>query len=187
MGEITQLLEQANTDKNGAASELFARVYGELRQLAGTCLRAERSDHTLQATALVNEAFLRLAGGEPIDWQSRAHFFGIAGRVMRRILVEHARARNTGKRGGAAAHLPLEDSIACAAADPVRLIEIDDALTRLGQADARAVQVVELRFFGGLNVEESAAALGVSTKTVTRDWEFARAWLEHELQQSRPL
>lgn len=185
VGDITQLLNNAEAGNSRADSELFTLVYAELRKLAGTCLRAERPDHTLQPTALVNEAYLRLAGGRAISWQGRAHFFGIAGRVMRRILVEYARQRNAAKRGGGLGRLDLDDSMAFVQRDPARLIEVDQALARLAAVDARAVTVVELRFFAGLSLEEAAETLAVSRKTVQRDWEFARVWLERELRGVR--
>jgi RNA polymerase sigma factor (TIGR02999 family) len=186
MGDVTQLLEQTRAnDDHQLRSELFTHVYAELRKLAATCLRPERPDHTLQPTALVAEAYLRLTSGTPVSWESRAHFFGVAGRAMRQILVEHARARKALKRGGDFHRLELDDSIACAQNDPARTIAIDAALARLADLDARAAQVVELRFFAGLTVDEVAGTIGLSAKTVKRDWEFARVWLERELRDTR--
>lgn len=181
VSDITQLLENAGAGDGRVRSELFARIYSELRQIAGACMRGERGDHTLQPTALVAEAYLRLTGGRPVSWQSKAHFFSSAGRVMRQILVEHARARNAAKRGGTLQRLGLDDSLAVAQRDPARMIEIDEALDCLAGIDERAVQVVELRFFAGLSIEEAANTLSVSAKTVKRDWEFARVWLEQQL------
>lgn len=144
-------------------------------------MRRERADHTLQPTALVAEAYLRLTNGRPMSWQSKAHFFGAAGRVMRQILIEYARERNTLKRGGRLKRLDLEDSMAFVDRDPARILAIDEALTQLAEIDERAVRVVELRFFAGLSLEETASTLALSLKTVNRDWEFARAWLEQQL------
>lgn len=183
VSDISQLLEHAGTGDGRVRSELYTHIYGELRQLAGACMRGERSDHTLQPTALVAEAYLRLAGGKPVSWQGKAHFFGSAARVMRRILVEHARERNAIKRGGGMRRLDLEDSIGIATQEPERMIAIDRALEKLGALDSRALEVVELRAFAGLSVEEAALTLGVSEKTVKRDWQFARVWLERELRQ----
>jgi len=179
--DITHLMEQAGAGDGRLQPELFDRIYAELRQLAASCMRRERADHTLQPTALVAEAYLRLTGGRPVSWRSNAHFFHIAGRVMRQILVEHARERSALKRGGNLHKLELDDSMAFLERDPARMIAIDDALGRLAEIDARAVQVVELRFFAGLTVDETAATLAVSAKTVKRDWEFARVWLEKQL------
>lgn len=147
-------------------------------------MRRERIDHTLQPTALVAEAYLRLTNGRPMSWQSKAHFFGVAGRVMRQILIEYARERNTLKRGGRLKRLDLEDSMAFVDRDPARMLAIDEALTQLAEIDERAVRVVELRFFAGLSLEEAADTLAISLKTVNRDWEFARAWLEQQLRAS---
>lgn len=187
-GDLTQLIERAgaNGDDAQLRSELFTRVYAELRQLAGACLRREsRPDHTLQPTALVAEAYLRLTGAAtPVSWEGRAHFFGVAARAMRQILVEHARSRNAQKRGGDFRRFDLDTSIALAQDDPARMIAIDTVLARLGELDTRAAQVVELRFFGGLTMEETAATLNVSPKTARRDWDFARVWLEKELRSA---
>ncbi len=177
--DLTHLLEHA---ENGQVrSELYSRVYAELRQMAAAAMRRERSDHTLQPTALVAEAYLKLTGGRPVSWQNKAHFFSSAGRVMRQILVQHARERGAIKRGGGLIKLELEDSIGIATEEPARMIAIDQALAKLAAIDARAVEVVELHAFGGLTFDEAAETLALSAKTVKRDWQFARAWLEREL------
>ncbi|MBS0396642.1 MAG: sigma-70 family RNA polymerase sigma factor [Proteobacteria bacterium] len=170
-------------------------VYEELRRLATRHLRRERDEHTLQRTALVHEAFLRLVEQRRVDWRSRGQFFGIASRIMRRVLVDHARARLAGKRGAGAAPVPLEEYLAweqgsgaaAAAAElgqdasPVDFLAIDAALTRLHALDPRQSDIVELRFFGGLDIEATAEALGISAATVKREWALARAWLGREL------
>jgi RNA polymerase sigma-70 factor (ECF subfamily) len=156
-------------------------VYEELRHQAARYLRRERPGHTLQTTALINEAYLRLIDAKDIHWQSRAHFFAIAANLMRRVLVDHARRRDADKRGGANLRLTLDESIAVANEVDVDLLAIDQALDRLATIDPQQARVVELRFFSGLTVEETAAALGVSPKTVKRDWSVARAWLRREI------
>ena len=181
MGDITQLLANADTGDRRDQSKLFTCIYSELHRIAAACMRGERSDHTLQPTALVAEAYLRLTGGQAVSWENKGHFFGAAAQAMRRILVEHARTRNAFKRGGDLHRLELYDSLAVVETDPLRMIEIDRALERLATIDERAVRVVELRFFAGLSVEETAGTLAISAKTVKRDWEFARVWLELQL------
>jgi RNA polymerase sigma factor (TIGR02999 family) len=161
-------------------------VYAELRRLARHYLRKERSDHTLQATDLVHEAYLRLVDQNRVTWQSRAHFYGVAAQLMRRILVDHARARSAEKRGGDASNVPLEEArLYTHAEESVDLLGLDQALLRLEQFDARKARVVELRFFGGLNEDETAECLGVSAKTVKRDWQVAKLWLYSELAESK--
>lgn len=152
-------------------------VYDELRRLASHYLRQERRDHTLQSTALVNEAYLRLAGQNPPEWQNRAHFFGIAARVMRQILVEYARGRGAAKRGGGAAKITLDSSIALPQQINVDVVALDKALSELSQLDEQQSRIVELRFFGGLTIEDTSEVLGVSPATVKREWVTARAWL----------
>lgn len=152
-------------------------VYDELRRLAHHYLRQERSDHTLQSTALVHEAYLRLTGNAPPQWQSRAHFFGIAAHLMRQILVEHARSRGTAKRGGNAPRLALDESLAMPQTSGVDVIALDRALQALSELDAQQGRIVELRFFAGLTIEDTSEVLGVSPATVKRDWTTARAWL----------
>jgi len=156
-------------------------VQNELRRLARRQMDRERPGHTLQATALVNEVFIRLIDGKQVHWRNRAHFFAIAARLMRRVLVDSARARHYQKRGGGAAMLSLDEALTMSPERGREIIALDDALTTLAQADPRKSQVVELRYFGGLSVEETAEALQVSPDTVTRDWRLARGWLLREL------
>lgn len=178
---ITHLLKEWSEGDERALDELTPLVYEELRQQAARYLRKERADHSLQATALINEAFLRLIDVKNVQWQSRAHFFAIAANLMRRILVDHARRRDAEKRGGPQMRLTLDDAFAIATEPDVDLLAIDEALDRLAKIDEQQARVVELRFFSGLSVEETAAALGVSPKTVKRDWSVARAWLRREI------
>ena len=161
-------------------------VYDELRRLAHHYLRQERNDHTLQSTALVHEAYLRLAGQNPPQWQNRAHFFGIAARIMRQILVEYARGRNTSKRGGDACRITLDDSIAQPQQTDVDVVELDRALTELSELDEQQGRIVELRFFAGLTIEDTSEVLGVSPATVKRDWVTARAWLYRAMTGEAP-
>lgn len=175
---VTQLLRAWQRGDAGASDELAPVVYDELRHLAASRLRNERGSHTLQATALVHEAWLRLAD-QRADWQNRAHFFAIAARAMRRILVDHARRRATAKRGLAATGVPIDDVMDLLAAPMPddRLLALDEALDRLAALDARQAQVVELRFFAGLSVEDAADLLEISSTTIKREWATARAWL----------
>jgi len=180
--DVTRLLRAWSDGDESALDQLVPLLEGELRRLARACMGRERKDHTLQPTALVNEAFLRLAGARQIQWQDRAHFMGIAARLMRRVLVDHARARSYQKRGGAITRVPFEDDAAIAASGPsVDVVELDRALEAFAAVDARRSQVVELRFFGGLTLDETADVLQVSVETVKRDWRLARLWLLHEL------
>jgi RNA polymerase sigma factor (TIGR02999 family) len=156
-------------------------VYDELRRLARHYLSRERADHTLQATALVHEAFLRLVDQTQVTWQNRAHFFGIAAQMMRRILVNHAEAHKAEKRGGHARKLALADAVSFADEREVDLVALDDALKTLEKIDPQKCRIVELRFFGGLTIEETAEAMGVSDATVERNWRLAKAWLRREL------
>jgi RNA polymerase sigma factor (TIGR02999 family) len=180
-GDVTRLLADVTAGRSGARDELVALVYDELRSLATWHLRGERTGHTLQPTALVHEAWLRLAGREAETWADRGHFLRVASQAMRRILVEHARARNAEKRGGRGRRLPLEDADVPASAIAPDLLDLDEALTRLASIHERMGQVVELRYFGGLTVEETAGVLATSPMTVKRDWQAARAWLKTEL------
>ena len=181
--DITGLLQAWRDGDAAALAALTPLVYGELRRVAEQHMRRERPDHTLQATALVHEAFLRLTGGASPAWEDRAHFFKAAARIMRHVLVDHARARGYAKRGGGGLRISIEDGAAAvlAAERAPDLVALDEALERLERLDPRQHQVVELRFFGGLSVEETAEALGVSAITVKRDWRSARAWLFAEL------
>jgi RNA polymerase sigma-70 factor, ECF subfamily len=175
---VTQLLRDWQGGDEAAGRDLASVIYAELRRLAASRLRGERRDHTLQPTALVNEAWLKLADAR-VDWQNRAHFFGVAAITMRRILVDHARRRHTAKRGSGEARVPLDDVMEQLAGPlpDLQLLALDEALTRLASLDARQARVVELRYFAGLSVEDTAAAVGVSSGTVKREWAAARAWL----------
>ena len=164
-----------------ALDRLVPLVESELRRLARACMGRERNDHTLQATALVNEAFLRLADARQVRWQDRAHFFGIAARLMRRVLVDYARARGYQKRGGGAERVVLDEARLVADEPPLDVVALDAALEAFAAVDARRSRVVELRFFGGLTVEETAEVLHVSAETVKRDWRLAKLWLLREL------
>lgn len=180
--DVTRLLNAASSGDAVAMSSLFDVLYRELRRLAVAAMRAERRDHTLQPTALVHEAFMRLAD-EHTSLQNRHHFFGVAAIAMRRILVEHARARHAAKRGGHAPRVAIDDVDVPAAevADGLDIAALDDALTRLSAIDGRQARIVELRFFAGLTVEETAAVTGLSPRTVKRDWRMSRAWLRREM------
>jgi RNA polymerase sigma factor (TIGR02999 family) len=182
--DVTVLLGQLTGGDQQAASLLIPLVYRELRQIAGRYMRQERADHTLQATALVHEAYLKLVEKPSANWQNRAHFFAVAAQVMRHILVDHARAYLCDKRGGDQIKLPIDEGLVFAPEKSAELIEIDAALQRLAALDPRQAKIVELRFFGGLTVEETAAVLGISPKTVKRDWSVAKAWLHGELKHS---
>ncbi len=179
------MLDRVTTGDHAAINDLMPLVYDELRSLAGRYLRDERSGHTLQATALVHEAYMRLVNGADRTWVNRAHFFATAATAIRRILIEHARRRGRLKRGGDARRVPLEGT-AVAIEDDERLLELDEALNRLAEVDPRKARVVELRFFAGLMADEAAAVLGVSTVTVARDWRMARAWIRSQLEEGRP-
>jgi len=179
--EVTTLLGLAGGGDERAAGDLMPLVYQELRGLAEAYLRRERPGHTLQPTALVHEAYLRLVDQTRVRWQDRTHFFAVAATSMRRILINHARDRARLKRGGGARRVSLSELTEPGAMSDGALLELDDALTRLGELDARKARVVEHRYFAGLGVEETAALLGVSPATVKRDWEFARAWLLREI------
>ncbi len=178
---ITHLLREWSEGGQQALDELTPLVYEELRQQAARYLRKERPNHSLQATALINEAFLRLIDVKDVQWQNRAHFFAIAANLMRRILVDHARRRDAEKRGGSQVCLTLDEGLAWANEPDVDLLAIDEALDRLAIIDEQQARIVELRFFSGLTVEETATALGISPKTVKRDWSVARAWLKREI------
>jgi len=183
--EVTILLRAWGGGDKQALDRLTPLVYRELHQIAGRLMAGQRPNHTLQATALVNEAYVRLVDAQETSWQDRAHFFALCARAMRQILIDHARARASEKRGGGQVALQLDEALAAAPAHEVNLLELDEALKRLEMLDPRKSQVVELRFFGGLNLEETAEALKVSTKTVQRDWDLAKAWLYGELGGNR--
>lgn len=179
--DVTQLLRAWSDGDARALDQLVPLVESELRGLARAYMARERKDHTLQATALVNEAFLRFSDARQIRWQDRAHFIGIAARLMRRVLVDHARGRGYQKRGGGAERVILDDARLVATEPPLDVIELDRALEAFATVDARRSRVVELRFFGGLTVEETAEVLHVSAETVKRDWRLAKLWLLREL------
>ena len=179
--DVTGLLVNWSNGDQQALEELMPLVYGELRRLAKAYLRRERSDHTLQSTALVNEAFLRLVNQRNVQWKNRAHFFGIAAQLIRRILVDHARAHQADKRGAGAFKLSLDEAIGVAEKQDLDLVALDDALKRLTELDPQQGRIVELRFFAGLSIEETGEVLGVSPATVKREWSTARAWLYRDL------
>jgi RNA polymerase sigma factor (TIGR02999 family) len=183
---VTALLVRWRGGDRGALEELMPLVYGELRRLAHHYLRQERSDHTLQSTALVHEAYLRLAGQNPPQWQNRAHFFGIAAHIMRQILVEYARGRSTAKRGGNALTLTLDEAVALPQGIDVDVVALDKALSELSDLDPQQGRIVELRFFAGLTIEDTSEVLGISPATVKRDWITARAWLFRALTGEAP-
>ena len=178
---VTELLLSWGRGDRSALDELVPIVHQELRRLARLQMRGERDNHTLQTTALVNEAFIRLVDLRRIRWQDRAHFLALSARLMRRILVDHARSRNYRKRGGGAVNVALDDSIDMSRERGADLVALDDALESLARVDPRKGQVVELRFFGGLSVDETAEALGISAETVLRDWRLAKVWLLREV------
>jgi len=180
-GEITAILQNAHLGKEEAFSQLIPLVYQELRQLAGFYLRNQRAGHTLQPTALVHEVYLRLAGQETPVWNNRDHFFASTARIMRNLLVDHARARSRKKREGGMDQGSLEQGVLLPSPDPEDVLALDSALDRLAEIDARAARVVELRYFVGLNTQEVADAMGVTTKTIQRDWNLAKTWLQAEL------
>ena len=180
-GEVTQLLARINAGDKAAKDRLFTVVYPELRRFAGGYLRRERYDHTLQATALVHETYMKLTGMEDVGWQSRSHFFATAANAMRRILVDYARARRAGKREGFREAMSLDETLVVSPARSAEWIAVHEALEQLAKIDARRSQVVEFRYFGGMSEEEIALALGVSVRTVKRDWRTAKAWLYNEL------
>jgi RNA polymerase sigma-70 factor (ECF subfamily) len=178
---ISQLLVEWSEGDRAALDRLMPLVYDELRRLARSYLRRERPDHTLQATALVHEAYMRLIDQHSVSWQNRAHFFGIASQMMRRILVNHALARATAKRGGHAEKLALDEAIVVDGERQIDLVVLDDALKELEAADARQCRIVELRFFGGLSIEETAEVLKLSPATVKREWNTAKLWLRRRI------
>lgn len=178
---VTELLIRGSEGERAALDELFPLVYDELRRLAGSYLNRERADHTLQPTALVHEAYLRLVDQRSVDWRNRAQFFGVAAEMMRRILVNYAQGRHAAKRGGHAPRLSLDEAIGFFEERDLSLVALDEALTGLAAIDPRQGRIVELRFFGGLSIEETAEVLEVSPATVKRDWSVAKAWLFREM------
>ena len=182
--EITQLLAEWSEGNQAALDQLYPLVYNELRRLAHGYLRRERKGHTLQTTALINEAYLRLVDQKHVHWANRSHCFGISAQIMRRILIDHARRYDYAKRGGGAQRISLDEAAIVAKQRGQTLLLLDEALKSLAKIDPRRSQVVELRYFGGLNNEEIAGVLKISENTVTRDWIMARAWLYQELSGS---
>jgi RNA polymerase sigma factor (TIGR02999 family) len=178
---VTELLLRWKAGDRECLDRLIPQVEGELRRIAQRYMRAERRGHTLQTTALVNEAYVRLVDQARVDWQNRTQFLGVAARLMRQILVDHARELRCEKRGGGVPLLPLEEALLFSPAKSAALVALDDALHILAAFDPRKAQIVELRYFGGLSVEETAAALAVHPNTVVRDWGLAKAWLKREL------
>jgi len=182
--EITRLLESLSDGDRAAAVELLPLVYDELRGLAGGLMQAQKAGHTLQPTALVHEAYLRLAGNNDRKWSDRTHFFRVAAVAMRHLLVQHARNRGRLKRGGDWRRVPLDDAVAMVEENTGDLVALDECLTRFAAFDHRAARVVELRFFGGLSVAETAETLDLSDRTVEKDWQAARLWLSREMDQA---
>jgi RNA polymerase sigma factor (TIGR02999 family) len=181
--EVTQLLKAWTGGDEEALEKLTPLVYRQLHQVAQRCMAGQRPDHTLQTTALVNEVYLRLVDCEQVNWQDRAHFFAVSARLMRRILIDFARSRGYQKRGAGATHIPLEEAPSVGGEPDPNLVALDDALQALAAVDERKAKVVELRFFGGLSIEETAEVLKVSVETVVRDWRLAKMWLLRELSE----
>jgi RNA polymerase sigma factor (TIGR02999 family) len=180
--EVTLLLAQVRDGNREAANQLVPLVYNELRRMAGAYMQRERPGHTLQPTALVNEAYMRLVGGEHAEWQNRSHFFAIAAHTMRQVLLEYARRRHAAKRGGVdARQVDIDAELFSAVCNLEDVLAIDQVVTRLSAMDPQQGRIVELRFFAGLNVEETAEAMGISPRTVKREWRLAKAWLDREL------
>lgn len=179
--DVTKLLVKWSKGDSAALDALIPLVYGELRRLARHYLQREKQNHTLSSTSLVHEAYLRLITQTEVSWQNRAHFFGVASQMMRRILVDHARKYAYAKRGGGATTLALDETLCSPQRRDIDLVALDDALNSLAKLDQRQSRLVELRFFGGLSIEETSEVLGVSTPTVKRDWASARAWLFREI------
>lgn len=184
-GEVTQLLVKAKAGDGKALEEVIKLVYPQLRRLAAYYMQRERTGHTLQPTALVNEAYLRLVDDAPIEWKNRAHFMAVAAQAMRRILVDHARARNAAKRGGELVKDTIDDRLAYLPQRTTQILELNEALARLEQSDALKARIVEMRFFGGLSVEEIAGALQTAPRTVKRYWAAARARLYKDMSERR--
>lgn len=186
MQQTTNLLISLSAGDRGAIDQLMPLVYDELRAIAANRLQHERRDHTLQPTALVNEAFLRLADQTRVNWQGKAHFCAVAARMMRRILVDHARRKHAAKRESGGQHISLQETLLPAVSDsPLDMVEVDDLMEQLSRLSPRQAQVFELRCFGGLEVRETAAVLDVSEATVKNDWRFARAWLASQLKTTQ--
>jgi len=183
--EVTGLLQAWSAGDGEALEKLTPLVYQELHRAARHYMAGERPSHTLQATALINEVYLRLIDVRLMDWQNRAHFFAVCAQLMRRILTDYARSRRYQKRGGGVAHMPLDETLVVGSQADSELVELDEALKKLALVDERKSRVVELRFFGGLEVKEAAEVLKVSSETVMRDWRLAKVWLRREMQRER--
>jgi RNA polymerase sigma factor (TIGR02999 family) len=179
--DVTQLLANWSQGDQGALDKLMPLVYGELRRLASSHLRRERSNHTLQSTALVHEAFMRLVNQQDVQWRNRAHFYAIAAQMIRRILVDYARSQHAEKRGSGAVKLALDDAMAVPQQADMDLLGLNDALHQLAELDARQSRIVELRFFAGLSIEETAEVMNLSPASIKREWNTARAWLFREM------
>jgi len=179
--DLTRLLTAASAGDREALDALLPAVYAELRQRAASLMRRERGDHTLQPTALVHEAFLQIVEVERVDWKGRAHFFAVASLIMRRILVDHARTRLADKRGGGATRVPIDQALSLSVERDADVLDIDQALQKLAALDARHAEIVSMRFFGGLSVEEVAAVLGTPKRTLEAEWSLIKAWLRREL------
>ena len=180
-GDVTRLLKEFRDGDKDAEARLVPLIYSELRHLAAYYMRGERHGHTLQPTALVHEAYFRLTGMRGVDWQNRSHFFAVAAQLMRRILIDHARARRANKRGGRWGEVSFDDAEGVSFSRPEELIALDEALNRLAALDVRQSRIVELRFFAGLTEEETGEVLGISARTVKRDWRVAKAWLYDQI------
>jgi RNA polymerase sigma factor (TIGR02999 family) len=183
-GDVTRLLKAMQSGDPSAAEALLPLVYAELHRLAASYMRRERQDHTLQPTALIHEAYLRLAN-DPVDWQNREHFIGVAAHIMRRVLVDHARAHNAAMRGGKLERVDFEEGFAATAERSAEVLSLDEALNRLSALRPRQARVVELRYFGGLSIEQIAGLLSIAPRSVKRDWSLARIWLFKELNPDR--
>ncbi len=181
-GQVTALLKRASRGDESARNELYPHIYQEMRRLASAYMARERVGHTLQPTALLHEAYLRLIESSEVDWAGRGHFFATAAKIMRRILISHARTKQANKRGGELQRVDLEKAFVASAEPEPILISLDEALSRLELESPRAYQLVELKFFAGLSFEDAALALGVSSRTLKRDWEMAKRWLYREIQ-----
>ncbi len=186
MSEVTRILIAIEGGDSRAAAKLLPLVYEQLRAIARQRMAQERAGHTLQATALVHEAYLRLVGGQQVPWMNRAHFYLAAAEAMRRILIEHARKRDRVKRGGDRRRVPVSVADLAAEQDSEEILAVDEAVRRLEETDAQAAKVVQLRFFAGLSVDETARALDLSPRTIAREWAYARAWLHNALQGEEP-
>ncbi len=183
-GEVTQMLEEINAGKQSSVSDLYTLIYHDLRRLAAAFMRHERPDHTLQATALVNEAYIRLFQNAEFRWENRQQLFGSMAHIMRNLLVDHARKHGAAKRGRDFKNVPLDEALIASDERPIEMLALNEALDELGRLNERQVKVVELRFFAGLTVEETAAMLELSPETVKLDWRFARAWLTERLRSA---